>query len=419
MAEIKEFCALRFTPKAGNIKNLVCPPYDILSAAERNKFLETDENNIIRLESPEQTEQGYAEAKLELERRIKENIMAKDSVPALYIYEESFSVNGKNYSFRGVSAYVKLCEFSEGIILPHEHTLSKAKTDRLNLLKATGCSFSQIYSLYSDTDGKIPQLINELSAGAPNTEFTDFENVTHRMWIAEKSEKTAELCRLFKDKKLYIADGHHRYETALNYKKLLNLQGEKSDNADYIMMFLVDMQNDGLVVFPTHRIIFGLENFSSEKLIEKASEYFLISKSDNVESELKTYYENGETAFGYFDGTQTYIMVLKSKNIMEKLLPDTGAALKSLDVTVLHSIILENILGIDKENLANQINLKYTRSTDEAENAVKNGANCCFILNPTRISEIADVASQGDTMPQKSTYFYPKLITGLIVNKIK
>lgn len=420
MAEVKEFCALRFTDKAGEIGELVCPPYDIISAAEKEEYLRKNPNNIIKLEAPEQTEAGYNGAAVEFSERLAAGVMAQDEKEALYIYEEEFFVENKKYSFRGVTAYVKLHEFSEGVILPHEHTLSKAKTDRLNLLKATGCSFSQIYSLYNDEDGSIPTLIAELSSGAPDIEFTDNDGVTHRMWIAEKSEKTARLCELFDDKKLYIADGHHRYETALNYKRHLAETGEKNDNADYIMMFLVDMQNAGLVVFPTHRIIFGVENFDSKKLLETTAEYFEITKANgDIEQLLKAEYEKGNTAFGYFDGTDTQLLVLKDKGMLEALLPDMNKALRSLDVTVLHSLILERILGIDKENLANQINLKYTRDTAEAIEAVKGGSNCCFILNPTRVSEIADVAAAGDTMPQKSTYFYPKLITGLVVNKVK
>lgn len=420
MAEIKEFRALRFTDKAGKIGELCCPPYDIISAEERLEYLEKNENNVIKLEAPDQTPEGYAGAAAELDRRLKAQVMAQDSVPALYIYEESFAVNGKNYSFRGVSAYVKLHEFSEGIILPHEHTLSKAKSDRLNLLKATGCSFSQIYSLYNNEGGEIPRLIAELSSGTPDVEFTDGDNVTHRMWIAEKSEKTAELCALFADKKLYIADGHHRYETALNFRRYANENGIANENTDYIMMFLVDMQNDGLVVFPTHRIIFGVEGFSSEALLSKAAEYFSVEKTAaDIEAVLEEEYKNGATAFGYYDGEATYLLKLKDKAVLARLLPDMGEALRNLDVTVLHSLLLEGILGIDKENLANQINLRYTRATAEAKEGVNNGADCCFILNPTRVSEIAAVAAAGDTMPQKSTYFYPKLTTGLIINKVK
>lgn len=419
MAEIKEFCALRFAEKAGEIGELCCPPYDIISEAEKLHYLEKNENNIIKLESPEQTTEGYNAAKAELDRRIDSGIMKTDENPCIYIYEESFFVDGKAYSFKGFTAYVKLHEFSEGVVLPHEHTLSKAKADRLNLLTATGCSFSQIYSLYNDESGEIPALLCELSKGAPDICFTDIENVTHRMWVVEKSEKTQKLCAAFADKKLYIADGHHRYETALNYKKQLQNQGVANPNADYIMMFLVDMQNDGLVVFPTHRVLKDLKNFSSAEMLEKLPEYFEVEQiGENGSEFLSNAYKNGKKAFWYYDGCHNYALTLKDISVVDKLYPEKSEALRQLDVTVLHSLILEGILGIDKHNLANQINLTYTRDISEAKALVDGTADCCFIMNPTKVEEIAAVAKAGDVMPQKSTYFYPKLITGLVINKI-
>lgn len=420
MAEIKEFSALRFTKKAGNIADLCCPPYDIISEQEKLQYLNKNANNIIKLEAPEQTEAGYLGAKAELESRIQNGIMQKDDKECLYIYEQSFVVEGKQYSFKGFTAYVKLHEFSDGVILPHEHTLSKAKTDRLNLLTATGCSFSQIYSLYSDPEGVVPNLLAELSARESDVCFTDGDNVTHRMWAVEKSEKTAEVAKQFADKKLYIADGHHRYETALNFKKQLEQNGQMTDNANYIMMFLVDMQSSGLVVFPTHRIIKGLEKFNSQEMLQKIKEYFVVAELDGNGAEfLKTAYQNGQKAFWYYDGNKNYALTLKDNSIMDDLFKNEGKALRNLDVSVLHSLILEGVLGIDKQNLANQINLKYTRSISEAKAEVDGGANCCFIMNPTKVSEIAEVAAAGDVMPQKSTYFYPKLTTGLVINQIK
>ncbi|MBQ6816674.1 MAG: DUF1015 domain-containing protein [Clostridia bacterium] len=419
MAEIKEFSALRFTNKAGNIADLCCPPYDIISDQEKLQYLNKNANNIIKLEAPEQTEAGYLGAKAELENRIKNGFMQKDDKECLYIYEQSFMVEGKQYSFKGFTAYVKLHEFFDGVILPHEHTLSKAKTDRLNLLNATGCSFSQIYSLYSDPESAVPRLLAELSEREPDVCFTDADKVTHRMWAVEKSEKTTEVIKEFADKKLYIADGHHRYETALNFKKQLEQNGQMTENANYIMMFLVDMQSSGLVVFPTHRIIKGLNDFNSQQMLQKINKYFNVAELADGTQFLKTAYQNGQKAFWYYDGNKDYALTLKDNTIMDNLFKNEGKALRNLDVSVLHSLILEGVLGIDKQNLANQINLKYTRSITEAKADVDGGANCCFIMNPTKVSEIAEVAAAGDVMPQKSTYFYPKLTTGLVINQIK
>jgi len=421
MATVKEFGALRFTEKAGKAKDICCPPYDIISPTQKQEFLNNNPFNIIRLELPEQNEAGYNLAGQTLKKWVDSGILKQDEEDCLYIYEEKFAVKGVNYSFKGVAARVKLHPFSDGVVLPHEETLSKAKTDRLNLMTATGCNFSQIYSLYSDKEQKSSALIEEMSSGAPDTTFTDGDGVTHSLWVVKKSEKTERLCRFFDDKKLYIADGHHRYETALNYQKQLKEQGVSCEAADYIMMFLIDMENKGLVVFPTHRIVRDLPALDEEKLLKDCEDNFTVSlcEKGEIEVRLAAAYEKGEKAFGFVGKTKTAILTLKNMAAMDEALKTASPALKGLDVSVLHTLILENVLGIDKENMAKQINLTYTRDFAEAYAAAKGSANCAFILNPTRVEEIAAVSAAGEKMPQKSTYFYPKLITGLVMNKMK
>lgn len=420
MAEIKGFKALRFTDKAGNKKEVCCPPYDIISENEKNEFLKTNENNIIRLELPEQTPEGYSSAALTLKDWCESGILAQDEKESIYIYEEKFSVKGVEYSFRGFTCYAKLHEFSEGIVLPHEETLSKAKADRLNLLKASGCSFSQIYSLYSDPLRETAKIIDELSACEPDDTFTDNAGVTHSLWAVPENEKTAEIFNQFANRKLYIADGHHRYETALNYRKYCRENGINEPNSEYIMMFLIEMENPGLVVFPTHRIVRDLPDFDAQKILEKAEKYFSVSSvsKENSQEFLDAAYNKGEKAFVMVCGEDFYGLTLKNITVTDKLFPEKSEALRRLDVSVLHSLILEETMGIDKENMAKQINLNYTRSADEAIDAAKTFANCSFLINPTRVEEIAQVAAAGEKMPQKSTYFYPKLITGLVMNKV-
>lgn len=421
MAQIKEFKALRFTEKAGEIGKLCCPPYDIISEEQKKAFLAANEHNIIKLELPEQSEVGYNTAKETLNAWMSDGLLKTDDTESLYIYEEKFSVGGKDYSFRGFVCYVKLAEFSEGVVLPHEETLSKAKTDRFNLLNSTGCSFSQIYSLYSDENGETAKSVAKLSKDSPVHSFTDADGVTHSLWVAEKSEETAKIAEQFKNRRLYIADGHHRYETALNFRRYCRENGIANENSEYVMMFLIDMENDGLVVFPTHRMVRNLENFSDVELLKKCEQYFSVEKIESADMNLlEREYNANEKAFIFCSKSGYYILKLKDISVMDEMFPDSSEALRRLDVTVLHSLVLERILGIDKENMAKQINLTYTRDAAEAEETVKNGtANCSFLLNPTRISEIAAVAAASEKMPQKSTYFYPKLITGLVMNKIK
>ncbi len=421
MAEIKTFSALRFGENAGDIATTCCPPYDIISVQEKKEFLAQNPYNIIRLELPGQEAADYEQANKVFKEWQKDGILATDEKAALYIYEEKFSVKGVEYAFKGFVCYVKLAEFSEEIVLPHEETLSKAKTDRFNLINATGCSFSQIYSLYSDEKGETASLINKLSDRTPDQSFTDNDGVTHNLWIAPKNDITDEICRQFKDRKLYIADGHHRYETALNHRRYVRENSIDAENSEYVMMFLCDMENDGLVVFPTHRIVKGVEGFNKDKMPELLKKNFFVSEIELEKAEefLDEEYKNGKKAYVYYDGQKALAISLKDITVMDKMFPDKSAALRRLDVTVLHSLVLEEMMGIDKENMANQKNLTYTRNIDEAITAAQNGADCCFILNPTRIEEIAAVARAGEKMPQKSTYFYPKLITGMVMNKIK
>jgi uncharacterized protein (DUF1015 family) len=423
MAEIKPFRALRFTDKAGSISSLTCPPYDIISEEERKQLLLKNPYNVIRLELPREGKDPYAQAGETLKNWLNENILRRDTDPGLYIYEEEFQAYGQTYKVKGFICLVKLEEFSKGIILPHEETLSKAKEDRFHLMNATGCNFSQIYSLYNDDGHVTRNRIEALSSGKPRYEFSDADGVTHRLWLVNDPVVIRAICEDFKNRKLYIADGHHRYETALNYRNSRREQGTATGGEDYVMMMLVDMENDGLVVFPTHRMVRGLSEFDGEKLMEDCKAYFDVMKRSavsEIETELEALYRQGKKAFAFYCGGEDWtLLVLKDASIMAQLLPEKSEAYRSLDVSILHSLILERLLGIDKENMANQKNLVYTRSMKEAIASVQSGeSQCAFLLNPTRVTEIRDVAAAGEKMPQKSTYFYPKLITGLVMNQI-
>lgn len=417
MAEIKAFKGMRYTKAAGELNSLVCPPYDIISDGERERYIKENPYNIIRLELPKGGDERYKEAGNTLKDWLNKEILACDKEDSIYVYEMLFTANGARHRLKGFVSLVKLTEFAEGVVLPHEETLSKAKEDRFKLMSETFSNFSQIYSLYMDGDGAVYSLVDGCSKGAPDMEVKDPDGTVHRMWKASDGDVINKIVDLFKDKKLYIADGHHRYETALNFH-----QKQGTESSGYIAMMLVNMENDGLVVFPTHRIVKNLGNFNIEKVVEDCKPYFDIAEAPNEErmqAALSKFYDEGKKAFAMYAGFgKCYVMTLKDESALAKFLPEKSEAYRGLDVTVLHSLVLERILGIDRENMANQKNLTYTRSREEALTAVDfEGADCSFILNPTKVSEIRDVAAAGEKMPQKSTYFYPKLITGLVMNK--
>ena len=241
MAEVKAFRGLRFdTQKSGDISEVVCPPYDIISEEQRLEYIKENEFNIIRLELPK-GDDPYGSAGRIFDEWLEKGILKEEDREAVYIYEEEFTAYEKKYKVKGCIVRVKIEEFEKGIILPHEFTLSKAKEDRLNLMKATSCNFSQIYALYSDEEGKTISKLDRLSERTPDIEFSDGEGVVHRMWIVTDEEEIKSICGDFEERKLFIADGHHRYETALNYRNYCRENGlsKEGDGVDYQMMMLV------------------------------------------------------------------------------------------------------------------------------------------------------------------------------------
>ena len=426
MAVIKPFRGMRFdTEKAGELKTLCCPPYDIISEEERKEFIKQNEYNVIRLELPKEGEDVYARAGEVLDMWRAKGVLIHEDKPAIYIYEMEFNAYNKRRSVKGMIARVKVEEFSKGVILPHEFTLSKAKTDRFNLMKATNCNFSQIYALYMDSEHTTLKAIDEQSDFDAQYEFTDDDNITHRLWVCTDEAVIAKLIKDFADRKLYIADGHHRYETAVNYRNWCRENGisKEGDPQDYQMIYLVDMEHPGLIVFPTHRMVRDLESFDKNRVLKSCEEYFDIEKFTsvgNMNTVLTKQYKEGKKAFAFYCGKgEWYLLTLKDIAVMDSVLPELSPASRQLDVSVLHSLVLEKTMGIDKENMANQINLTYTKFFEEAIMKVDKGEfQCSFILNPTRVTEIRDVAAAGEKMPQKSTYFYPKMITGMVMNDI-
>ncbi|MBZ4645550.1 MAG: hypothetical protein JG777_1039 [Clostridia bacterium] len=440
MAHIIPFKGLRYNNEMIKDLSLVTtPPYDVISPSAQENYYNMHPNNVIRLELGKeyagdgQDNNKYTRAASYLNEWIASGILTFEASPALYLYEQVFTLkNGVIKSCKGIVALVELEEFSKGVILPHEETLSKAKTDRFNLMSTTYSNFSQIFSLYMDAEKKVTGLINRLSEEPPHISFKSADNIIQNLWIITNESVIAEIQEYFKDKQLFIADGHHRYETALNFRNKLreeNPQYSKDDLFNYVMMMLVEMDDPGLVVFPTHRVVKDLEKFDEQVLIDQLKENFDVERiaQDHGTKELNILIEeelnarSNDKVFGLYTGKDYYyILTLKNIDVMAEILPNKSAAYRNLDVSILHTLILDRILGIDAENMANQKNLTYTRDSLEAVEWVRSGGfQCSFLLNATKVHEIKDVSLAKEKMPQKSTYFYPKVITGLVMNKFK
>ncbi|MEG2668887.1 MAG: DUF1015 domain-containing protein, partial [Oscillospiraceae bacterium] len=362
---------------------------------------------------------------------IEEQVLIYEDEPVFYIYEQLFEVNtagAKSNSLKGIISLVQLEEFSKKVVLPHEETISKAKTDRLNLMETTGANMSQIYSLYLDENKKIGDILEKYSDGEPDISFTTKEDATQNIWIVKDKETLAEITRLFEEKQIFIADGHHRYETALNYRneqRAKNPSDTTPKPYDYVMMMLVSMDDSGLFVFPTHRMLKNLKRFDENMAIGFLTDDFVASKIHFTEGDFaeimieKLRNTVDEKLFAFYTGQNYYYLLkLKDSSIIDKAIEGKSDAYKHLDVTILHTLILEKYFGIDAENMADQKNLFYTRDEHEAIQAVKDGEyQCSFLINATKVSDIKEISLANEKMPQKSTYFWPKLVTGIVINK--
>jgi uncharacterized protein (DUF1015 family) len=435
MAKVIPFKGVRYSEKIGDLASVTAPPYDIIPPSMQDELYAQDEHNVIRLEygkdyaGDNESDNKYTRANEFLQTWLSSGVLKTEEKPAFYIYEQVFSLQTDvTKSFKGIISQVEVAEFSENIVLPHEQTLSKAKTDRFDLMSATDANFSQIYSLYVDDSGALRQIIKEQSNRAPDVSFTTDEGILQNLWIITDENINASITKMFADKQLFIADGHHRYETAINYRNKKRAENPKftgDEPFNFCMMMLVDMDDEGLVVFPTHRLIKDLPNFDEVHLISLLTDNFNFSKIFFTNSDIASVISEkmgktlDEKMFSLYTGKNYYYLLeFKDINVMDELFPDMPKELRHLDVTVLHELILDQLLGIDKENMAAQKNLTYTRSLDEAITEVQAMKfQCSFIINSTKISEIKDVSLAGEKMPQKSTYFWPKLVTGIVINK--
>ncbi|MDD5916945.1 MAG: DUF1015 domain-containing protein [Clostridiales bacterium] len=407
MAEIYPFRGLRYTKKAGKLRDCVCPPYDIISDEERKALCDGNVFNLVRLEKPEGDDK-YVTARKTLDKWLENGVLKADDEESVYLYREEFTLSGKRYSFDGIVALCRLYDFSENVVLPHEETLSKAKEDRFRLMLATRSSFSSIYSLYSDSDGRISAAVSAARTGDPVSRFTDSEDVTHSLWKVSDPEAVNGICSAFAEKQLFIADGHHRYETALRYRDFTGYP-----EAESVLMTMVDMDSDGLIVLPTHRVVTE-SRIGFAELKELLKEDFEVTDGIPPEEAAEVLAARSEShAFVLYGGGDGAVLLVRKPR------PVCDSPVKELDVSVLHDDILEKLLGIDKADMAAQKSLRYTRSAEEAISAVRSGnAAYAFIINPTKVREIKAVAAAGEKMPQKSTYFYPKLKTGLVMRKL-
>ncbi|WDN88321.1 hypothetical protein BuS5_01289 [Desulfosarcina sp. BuS5] len=441
MAEIIPFKGILYnTDKIGNMANVVTPPYDVISDDERDEYHKVNSYNIIRLilgkknEHDPDKETYHAKASNYFTKWLDDGILVQDRVPAFYLTTHEFPLGNRTVTRYGLTALARLMPFDRGIILPHEKTFSKVKSERLGLLKKCHANFSSIFSLYSDKQNIILNSLKDaVSDKPPDMDFTDYKGHKHRQWRITDRDIHAYVADAMKDKKLFIADGHHRYETSLNYKEWISANNPdfNADHpANFVMMYLCSMGDPGLIILPAHRILTGLTGTELSSFKKRCDDFFDITTipyknndnekaKDNFISTLKA--NSAKNIIGVFMKNCPELLLLTPKpQAMEDIFSDVmPAAIRSLDVTILTNLILTRILDFDQKRMDDEELFSYTTDYSEAIDAVTPGkADITFILNPTLIKQVQQIAEMGLIMPRKSTYFFPKVITGQVLNRL-
>jgi uncharacterized protein (DUF1015 family) len=440
MAKIAPFRGIIYNEgKAGTIDALVCPPYDIISPAEQQELYRKSPYNVIRLEygltSPADGDgdNRYTRASLLLEEWLRTDILQQRTDPVLYVYEMEYQAGNAAKKLRGIICLVRIEDYDSGIVKPHETTLSGPKTDRLNLLRACKASFSQIFSLFSDPHDSVANTLAKVTR-KPEMEIRHSDGVIHRLWTLSDGDCIDATIRELADKPIFIADGHHRYDTALKYRneqRMVSGQVTGDEGFNYVAMFLTRLEDPGLTILPAHRALFNLTDFEPRRFEDDLNRYFNIeridfdkrSESKDLQTVLDTMAHRADHAhvFGMRvkDEQSYYLLNLRNEADMDTLLPDKSRAYRRLDVSILHHLIIDKLLGIKMDTHKMGLNIEYIKEAQEADKRVHdNAAEVVFFMNPTKVREVQEVAAAGERMPQKATYFYPKLLTGLVMHKL-
>jgi len=419
MPILRPFRALRYDTKvAGDIRDLVAPPYDIIYDEWRDRLYDRNPYNIIRLiktrDEPEEGEvpDKYRRAAGYISSWMGKGVLRREDAPAFYIRSETFELEGETRTRYGFVGLVRLEEFGRGIY-PHERTLSGPKIDRLNLVKATRTNLSQVFGIYRDPGQEIQELVRKVSSGAPEVSFRDEQDILRKMWILHDPETIYRIQERMRDRAIIIADGHHRYETALAYREFMAPVREKADEPfDYMSMYFSSVDDSGMTILPTHRKAGDMPSFSREIFLEKLSTDFEVKFPERVSipEMLKLMKKNSAATgvIGFYTGGEFGIARLKHPTVP-----------KELDVEILHCKIIEKILNITREDIAAGKRLHFSQSPDHAIDDVNRRKDqIAFFLNPIRPEEMFPRVLNGNRMPQKSTYFYPKTLSGLVMYRI-
>lgn len=433
MAEVQPLSALRYDASlVGSLADVTAPPYDVISPKQRDALLERSQYNIVSIDLPLLNAEGrledtdaaddpaasqdpYAAAGTRFAAWQRKGVLRRDPAPAFWVHTQEYTgPDGIARTRRGFFCRVRIEEYGEGRVRPHERTHPGPKEDRLKLMRATQADLSPIFSLYSDPGHEVWDVLAPGGETPPDGEVTDADGTVHRIWRADRPEQIAGVEATLKDAELLIADGHHRYETAKTYAEEIGGEGDHR----YILMCLVALEDPGLTVFPTHRLVSGLDAGKRERLLQTIARDFDIEEVPL--DALAPQPGDGPLQLGLLDWRkQPLRLTLKDEAIADEALTGHSAAYRRLDTGVLEALLLKGALQLSEHDIAELNGLWYARDTADAISLVQGGEfDAAFLMRPTPVSHVREVAASGENMPPKSTYFFPKLLTGLLINPL-
>jgi len=435
LADVVPFRGLRYNRVvAPDLSLVISPPYDIINASDQKRYHEKNALNAIHLdfgiERPDDdgNENRYTRAAAALSQWQRDRTLLPESQPAFYLCREEFLLGDGSTAIReGFIALIRLADFSEGIVLPHEETASGPKQDRLKLMQATDANLSAIFCLYADPGHLVIEELKSGSPEEPEAQVTDEAGTVHSLWVVDAPEATAAVNRLLSDKTLFIADGHHRYETALAYRDERRAADGPGEDMpyDYMMVYLSDLENSGKAILPIHRFVSGLSEQAMSDLPQSLEESFTVEELSGSKEECQQQMINAmstadksHNVFGMYVATTGKYYLLAGRlprPMIDAASIKRSPAYRSLDIAVLDQTILTGILGITPGGANEGASVRFVERTEKALSELETpGLDVAFFVNPTSMEEIKSVAEAGEKMPQKSTYFYPKPVTGLV-----
>jgi uncharacterized protein (DUF1015 family) len=416
VADIQPLTTLRYdTSVAGPLGDLIAPPYDVIDDGMRAELAGRSEHNVVELDLPESYE-GAAEA---LADWCKAGVLVQEDEPAMWVLRQDYTApDGSERTRTGFFARVRVEDYGAGRIRPHERTHPGPREDRLRLTRATRANLSPIFSLFPDSSGGARETLDQVTSEEPFAEVTDGEGTRNKLWRVADPDRIATLQGALADAELLIADGHHRYETARVYADEVGGEGDHR----YVLMLLVALEDPGLLIFPTHRLLSGLKEDSHKQIAiaETARRDFDIEELSDPR-ELEPPPGNDRVTFGYMDShfKRPFRFTLKDQSIADEALPGMPEAYRRLDTAVLEAVFLRGALHMSEDDISHLHGLDYSKNLDDAIDRVESGeSDAGFFMRPTPVEQVREVAATGESMPPKSTYFYPKVPTGLVFNPL-